>query len=165
MEIWQTIDEFPDYMVSNTGQIYSIRAGRNLVLSKTVQGDLKVQLYYDKVGYTRSVRVLVATAFVEPPVSRPVCDTVIVLDNNKNDVSMENLGWRPAWFAVKYALQFQSVYPEHYMARQVQNKVSGRVYSSVLECGITEGLLFKEVYLSCLMGKRVFPSSAEYSFL
>ena len=149
-EEWASVPYFPNYSISSFGNVFNHRTDRMMSPSRTLQGDLKVTLVNEKQRVTRSVRVLVAEAFVNPPdlgedEGYPVCDTVIVLDGNKENVMADNLAWRPNWFAFKYARQFTQEYPEVYYTRRVANVTRGVYYISILQAGVKEGVLFEDI--------------------
>lgn len=158
-------------MISNLGNVYNTATNQLMAMSSTIQGDYKVTLVNSDKRVTRSVRVLVAEAFVPKPYidggaeSQYLCDTVIVKDGVKHHVSADNLAWRPHWFAHKYARQFQSVYPDHFYNRKVRNIDKDVVYSSVLECGTKEGLLFDDIVRSCAAGDWVYPTGHCYEYV
>lgn len=158
------IPGFPEYQVSPTGDVLNLRTGKFMALSKTMQGDLKVTIVNEEERVTRSIRVLVAEAYVDPPESGTPSDTVIVLNNNKTDIRPDNLAWRPEWFAQRYARQFKASYPDYYYNRPILNEKTNVRYSSILECCMKEGLLFDDVSRSCKVGGRIFPSGASYQF-
>lgn len=167
---YRPIKDFPGYYVNPYGDIHSESSGGSLRHSKTLQGDSKVTLYKDGERVTRSVRVLVAEAFVDPPFSegaytRYPANRVIILNNDKDDIRAENLAWRPVWFAQKYVTQFRPVYPESYYTRSVIDLNANVVYGSILEAGVTNGHLFADIYHSILTGDTVFPRSARYDWV
>jgi len=137
--------------------------------SRTMQGDYKVTLVQYGVRLTRSIRVLVAEAFVDPPYFGPsdygvFCDTVIMLDNNKENTFAPNLAWRPSWFAWKYSRQFVEDQPESYYIKRVSNVDNSKGYPSIIDAAIKDGLLFEDVWKSATMGTAVYPTGAHYIF-
>jgi hypothetical protein len=171
IENWEPIPDHPDYLISDRGQVYNRRMERLMSLNKTMQGDLKVTLSDGGERSTRSVRVLVAEAFVEKPYymttfhKSAIPDTVIVLDGNQEHVSAYNLAWRPRWFANQYARQFKvDIYPPEYYDRAVQNIATGAIYSSVIRAAQTEGLLYHDVYRSACSRKAIYPDDKIFIF-
>jgi hypothetical protein len=169
VEQWKDIPEFPDYMVSDRGQVYSRRAENLLKMNKTLQGGLKVTLSVDGERYTRSVRVLVAQAFVDPPLgglefhASAVPDTVIILNGDQDNVCAYNLAWRPRWYANQYARQLKvEVHPLHYLNRPVQNAQTGQLYANVIEAGQREGLLYSDIYRSTRDGIEIWPGFTRF---
>lgn len=171
IEEWSPILDFPDYLISDHGRIHNSRTEKMMALNKTLQGDLKVTLSQDGYRETRSVRVLVATAFVAKPFSRvsfhksAIPDTVIVLDGDQSNVASYNLAWRPRWFANQYARQFKmSNYPPSYYNRPIQNLTTGALYHSVIQAAQTEGLLYHDVYRSASTGGSIYPGDMVFIF-
>ena len=171
IENWEPIPDFPDYLVSDRGQIHNSRTERMMALNKTVQGDLKVTLSQEGYRETRSVRVLVAEAFVPKPFSMisfhksAIPDTVIVLDGDQGNVSAYNLAWRPRWFANQYARQFKMRnYPDDYYNRPVQNLNTRDVYTNVIEAAQREGLLYHDVFRSASTGGTIYPGDLVFIF-
>lgn len=169
IEEWKPIEEFPDYRISSDGRVYNQRTDTTMSLNRTLQGDLKVSMTHDGYRGTRSVRVLVAEAFVHNP--HPTEDefsaaynTVIVLDGNKDHVWASNLAWRPAWFAIKYAMQFDGQYDKRFYTKFVRNNNTGQEYRNLFVCAMREGLLIEDVFHSILVGAHVFPSNCTYSW-
>ena len=162
-ELWAMIPEFPQYQVSSYGRIYNSRFGRMLRTSRTTEGHVKVNLVSDRdqKKHTRSVPKLVAEAFVEPPTPR--CDCVVLLDGDLFNVNAENLVWRPNWFAWKYARQVKTQQPDHYYNLPIINTVTGDKYDSIIETGMTEGLLFDDIWRSTYTGASIFPNTGIYA--
>lgn len=156
-ETWAQIPEFPAYSISSLGQIYSHKRETVIFPSKNNHGDIRIMLYNDYGRYTRSVSVLVGQAFVPKP--DMLCDTAVLLDGNKENVSAANVVWRPRWFAWKYARQLRSApYPRHYVNLSVMNLDTGREYPSVLSAGMAEGLLFEQIWRSTFSDAVCYPS-------
>lgn len=151
-ELWKPVEGFLSYQISSLGRVYSERRSRLLQPSRTLQGDLKVDLFGEEGRKTCSVRVLVAEAFVYNP--HPVetewsvaFDTVVVLNGLKEQVHASNLAWRPLWYAQMYARWFNSHhdYPSFYYARPVINITTNTAYQTIFECFTHEGLLLEDI--------------------
>lgn len=170
-EQWEHIQGFPEYLVSNVGRVYNCRTNSVMAESRTLQGDHKVTLSSQGQRVTRSVRVLVAEAFVPLPLSgsgfhqSAIPDTVIVLDNDQEHLASYNLAWRPRWFAHKYARQFKQELPLYYADKPVKNLTTDKLYSSIIGAGITEGLLFNDIFKSAQAGVKVYPIDAIFVFV
>lgn len=90
MEKWKEIDGYPNYLISNTGKVYT--KNRNKILSP------KIDRYgYYVVGLCKNNKVkhftihrLVATAFI-PLVDN--CNVVNHIDSNKQNNNVDNLEW------------------------------------------------------------------------
>ena len=161
-ELWATIKEFPNYEISNLGRIHNSKDGRMMNISRTVKGHNKITLAsdLDKQRYTRSVARLVAEAFVDKP--QPSCDTVVVLDGDLFNTVASNLVWRPRWFAWKYTHQLGGDIPLYYYNLPIINTNTGEVYKNIIECGISEGLLFNDIWRSTYSGNPIFPTQHIY---
>lgn len=75
-EIWKTIENYPDYQISNMGRVKSLnygRTGKERVLKQGIDkyGYFRVNLYKDKKRKHFSVHRLVATAFIPNPQNLP----------------------------------------------------------------------------------------------
>lgn len=155
-ERWVTIEEFPMYEISDQGRIYNSRTQRYMETSQTNHGHTKISLM-DPNGErrTRSVPLMVAAAFVEVP--NHMCDHLVVLNGDLLDVAASNLAWRPRWFAWKYTRQLKIPQPIHYHNLHVLNINTNVEYSSIVDAGMTEGLLFDNIWASTYRESEVFP--------
>jgi NUMOD4 motif-containing protein len=166
-ERWIDIPEFPDYEISDHGNVFSKRTNQPLVLSWNGRGTVKVNFSREGVLYTRSVRVLVAEAFV--PVesaddSHREDLEVVNIDGDQTNNHYENLVWRPHWFAWKYTHQFREGVPEEYHVGLL-NTQTGEVFDSVMAAGIADAVIWEYVYNSAITGRPVYPTGAVYEFV
>ena len=102
----KVIEEFPDYSISSDGQVVNNNTGRLLALTINQRGVCQVGLVKDGTQHKRSVALLVAKAFLDPP-ALEAFNTPIHLDGCKLNNRVDNLMWRPRWFAVRYQKQFE----------------------------------------------------------
>ena len=166
-ERWVDVPEFPDYEVSDHGNVFSKRSNQPMELSWNGRGTVKVNFSREGKLHTRSVRVLVAQAFV--PVesaddSRRDDLEVINIDGDQRNNHYTNLAWRPHWFAWKYTNQFHSDPPPEYHVGLL-NTQTGRVYDNVMSAGIDDAVIWEYVYNSAITGRPVYPTGAIYEFL
>lgn len=156
-EVWKVIDEFPDYQISNLGRVYNIRADHFMRTSVNNHGHVKISLkeQYQSIRHTRSVAGLVAEAFVDPP--NDLCDAVIILDGNFENLRASNLEWRPRWYAWKYTRQLKAWQPIYYRNLPVKNITTENLYNSIVEAGMREGLLFEDIWRSTYTRANIFP--------
>lgn len=154
-EVWAVIEEFPNYRISNHGNVINAKRGILMCTSVSNYGHAKISLSEGGSRHTRSIALLVAQAFVEAP--DILCDSVVVLNGNLDDVRASNLVWRPAWFAWQYARQLRCIPPHHYETLPVLNETTGQTYESIVDAGMTEGLLFSDIWMSTYTGKQVYP--------
>ena len=164
-EVWKTIPDFPNYEISNFGQIYNIKKDKMMRTSRTSFGHVKITLTseWDGQRYTRSVAQMVAEAFVEPP--NLLSDHVVVLDGNFSNLTAENLVWRPRWYAWLYTHQLKTQQPIHYRNLPVINLMTGDEYKSIVDAGMTEGLLFADIWRSTYTSAQIFPYGAIFEVL
>lgn len=163
-ERWRTILEFPKYEISNKGNVYNTKTRQMMRTSITNYGHTKITLTdYDGQRYTRSVAYLVAQAFIDPPTS--MASYLIVLDGNFQNVDASNLAWRPRGFAWEYTHQLKYPQPNHYYNLPVRNVVTGFEYDSITEAGVTEGLLFNDIWRSTYTGNELYPHGSIFEII
>jgi hypothetical protein len=161
-EVWKTIELFEDYAVSSLGRVRSYKSDRILAMNMTQYGLLQVGLMRRGQQFHRSVPLLVAKAFLTP-VAGPF-DTPINLDGDRRNNRVENLLWRPRWFAIKYNQQFRYPY-EHHIPTQIADLKTGEVSENSLECAKRYGLLESEVVFSILNRTYTWPTYQEFGLL
>lgn len=156
------IPGFPNYEVTSFGRVFNVRTGREMALSPTEIGVLTVGLVYDHVQYRRSVKVLVARAFV--PGESPKLNTPIQLDGNRNNLYANNIVWRPRWLAWEYARQFRDP-PVWFFNGPIVDVIDGAIYDSIIEAALMTGTLCKDINLSIVNKTRVFPTGEQYVYM
>lgn len=161
-ERWKRIKGFPNYSVSNTGLIRSEKTGRLLVLSENQFGVLYVGLMHNGVQRHRSVPLLVAKEFL--PTRRAAFDTPINLDGDRHNNNVNNLEWRPRWFAVKYNQQFKEPY-SYSIHEPIQDIRTGETSENSFECAKRYGLLEEDVVLSILNRTVTWPTYQEFQIV
>ncbi len=162
MEIqWATIPEFPNYMISNCGDVINKDSGRPIRATHNPQGALKVGLVSGSQQSTRSLKLLVARCFVEG--EDDIHDTPIQLDGIQDNVWFENLRWRPRWFALEYTKQLRDVSDNDLLGPIIDNH--GNIYMTVYEAGVVNGLLFRDIRKSIIMHETVFPTFQIFEFV
>lgn len=155
----QLIDGFPNYEISDLGRVYNTKTEREMSVTYTNHGHAKISLIdWEGVRHTRSVALLVAQAFVEPP--DLLCDSLIVLDGNFTNVKALNLAWRPIGYAWEYTHQLKKHLPLHYENLPLLNVVTGERYDSIREAGMAEGLLFHMIWRSTKIHCPVYPTES-----
>jgi hypothetical protein len=165
-ENWSEIEDFPDYSVSDEGFVRSNRTGRYLASGRTMQGAPVINLRLDGKVYNRSIKVLVAKAFVDG--RSEIFNTPINLNGDQTDNRASNLTWRPRWFATKYTKQFNMPTQAYVHSRRVEDITNGNKYKCIWDVGIKNGLLFVDVWYSCMSGpdhKPVFPTWQSFRFI
>lgn len=145
MERWATIEGFENYEVSDHGHIRRVDSDRILAQSVNQSGLYCIGLFRDGRQWHRSVPQLVARAFIKN--NKPAFDTPINLDGNRGNNHVDNLMWRPLWFAVKYNQQFRNPY-EYPIVYPIVDVKTGEMYRNSFDCAVRNGLLEKDVVLS-----------------
>lgn len=158
-ERWVPIDNFDEYSVSNHGRICSNKTGRFLSTYENQSGLVQVGLMYNGEQKHRSVPLLVAKAFIPQP-SGPF-DTPINLDGNRHNNHVDNLIWRPRWFAIKYNQQFKYPYTDSIEA-PLQDLKTGETTENSRECAKRYGLLERDLVLSLLNNTYVWPTYQQF---
>lgn len=155
-----SIEEFPDYEVSNLGHVFRVGTDHPMSISYTAHGHAKITLSDGRERKTRSVALLVAQAFVEPP--HPVCDHVMVLNGDHHDLRPENLVWRPRHFVWHYSRQFKVPTPLYCTTLSVEEVQTGRTWDNIVEASMACGLLMEDVWRSTYSGDPVFPLMTQF---
>ena len=87
-EIYIQIEEFPNYQVSNQGNVRNIKTGRILKQRLRKDGYKDVIIHLEGKKYNKTVHKLVANAFLENIENKKCVDHI---NNNKEDNNINNL--------------------------------------------------------------------------
>lgn len=101
MEIWKTITDYPNYQVSNYGNVKNIRFNRILKCTITPYGYKVCSLGKNKFYKPYFVHRLVASAFVDNPNNYPCVNHK---DENKLNNNSNNLEWCTQTYNHNYAI-------------------------------------------------------------
>jgi hypothetical protein len=156
------IPGFQNYFIYNNGTVINVNTGREMVLSPTMHGDLTVGLTKAGVQHRRSVKVLVAHAFVDGYTD--FFNTPIQLDGRMDNLNDWNIRWRPRWFAWKYARQLSDTHPGWFYNGPIFDTTHGIQYATIFEAAITNGNLCDDIRSSLLDDIRVFPTGEIYTY-
>lgn len=88
--MWRIIEDYPNYLVSNTGKIWSLRTDKELQKPLDQYGYERVTLHNENGQRATLVHRIVANAFIPNPENKK---TVNHIDCNKTNNSVENLEW------------------------------------------------------------------------
>lgn len=159
MVLWCPIRTFPRYSVSDHGQVRNDDTGRSLAMMRNQHGVVHVGLSRGKIQYKRSVSVLVAQTFLPPPPE--AFDTPINLDGDRGHNHIDNLIWRPRWFAVKYHRQFED---EEALGiwGPIEEIETGEQFKTSWDATTAYGLIHVHLKLAILNEKRVWPTQQLY---
>lgn len=114
--IWKDIENFPEYQVSDTGEVRSTKYlgqfkrknSEGLLSQRTDKAGYKyVNLYKNRHMYSAKVHRLVAKAFIPNPDNLP---QVNHKDENKSNNSKDNLEWCSASYNLTYNGQTKKVH-------------------------------------------------------
>jgi hypothetical protein len=158
-EVWTPVEGFENYSVSTYGRVRSNWSERILVTYQNQSGLVQVGLMLNGKQYHRSVPLLVAKAFIKQP-SGPF-DTPINLDGDRYNNHINNLVWRPRWFAIKFNKQFKEEY-ENSIQAKIEDIKTGEVTNGSLGCAMKYGLLEDEVVLAILNNTYVWPTYQKF---
>lgn len=158
MKEWRKIQSFTDYSVSNFGQVRNDETGRIMSLLVNQTGVVHVGLTKNRTLHKRSVSLLVAQAFLDREREEAFV-TPINLDGNRRNNHVENLAWRPRWFAVKYFRQFSGFAQK---TSPIEEARTHEVFLNPWEAVIKYGLLHADIILSLRHGRRVWPTGQRF---
>lgn len=158
-EEWVVIEGFPDYSVSSHGRVRTNRSERILRCNLNQYDLLQVGLMKDGVQRHRSVPLLVAKAFIPQPPGP--FDTPINKDGDRFNNHVDNLLWRPRWFAVRYNQQFR--YPQiDPILSPVIDLATSEISENSFECAKRYGLLESDIVLSIINRTYVWPTYQQF---
>lgn len=100
LEIWETIEDFPDYKVSNKGRVMRIKGYKLIKPFDNGRGYNCVHLYKNGKRYNKRIHRLVAEAFIE---GREEGYEVNHIDGNKKNNFVDNLEWCTRSENIKHA--------------------------------------------------------------
>lgn len=100
-EIWKTIIDYPQYEISNFGNIKSNYKNKLLKGQKDKDGYFQVNLYKDKIGKTHKVHRLVAKYFIDNAENKLQVNHI---DGNKQNNYYLNLEWCTTQENTKHAI-------------------------------------------------------------
>lgn len=154
-EEWVPLQDFPGYSVSPLGQVRNDSTGRILHTRLNQYGVPYVGLMRDWRQCIRSLPRLVAQTYIPQP--SEIFDTPINLDGDRTNCSVDNLMWRPRWYAVYYVNQFKDPYvnPIKAPVRLIETE---EVFPDSLSAACRYGLLEREVVLSVLNHTPTWPN-------
>jgi hypothetical protein len=160
MEDWCAIRSFETYSVSTLGRVRNEKLGRNMTLRVNNRGIVTVGLFKEGVQYKRAVNLLVANAFLPPPTSLAF-DAAINLDGERTNNHVDNLTWRPRWFARRYYYQFRPEAPRGFQV-PVEEVKSKETFDTSWEAAVKYGLLDREIFIATLNHTFVWPTYQQF---
>lgn len=162
--VWREVARFPNYEVSDAGEIRNAKYDRVLAPSKNQFGHLKVNLPVEGgKTKTRQVNHIVAEAFLREP-HRDDFISLIHLDGDKTNCAAANLEWRPRYFAIRYHLQFQTDMWKELHAPIIDTKTQ-RVYETIQLAAVEHGLVLSEILVAAHNRTFVWPTYQQFQLL
>jgi hypothetical protein len=162
METWREIEGFSGYSVSDFGRVRNDETDHILALMVNQRDIIFVGMSIDGFQYKRSVAILVARAFLPDPINRHF-NTPIHLDGDRWNNAVENLMWRPRWFAVAYMKQFRN--HQRGFVIPIQDKKSGEIFATSWDAATKYGLIDEEIRIATLNRTYVWPTYQEFIVL
>jgi hypothetical protein len=159
-ELWRKIPKFENYSVSNHGRIRNDVTDRIMALGENQFGVVKVGMMREGKQYDRSVSLLVAKAFLGEP-RFETFDSAINLDGDRHNNHVDNLVWRPRWFAAKYNRQFREPY-KFPIPNKIEDMDSGEISENSWHCATRYGLLEQDLVLSIFNRTYVWPTYQQF---
>lgn len=159
METWSELLAFPGYSVSDLGRVRNDRTGHILRIIVNQLGIAYVGLRKVTIDCKRAVAPLVAHAFL-PQHQHLTFDTPIHLDGDRLNIAVENLMWRPRWFAVKYHRQF---YLDRMGIQQsVYSVETGEEFDTSWHAATTFGLIDRDLTIAISRDEYIWPTYQKF---
>ena len=163
MEVWQKIDGFEDYLISNQGTVYSLKSKKVMSPHKMKTGYLRITFSKGNKKYSFYIHRLVASAFIPNPNNLP---QVNHRDENKANNSVSNLEWCDSSYNVNYGTAKLRT-AATLVAQDYGNKIlcheNGIVYPSFKKAAKELEISQSEIS-RMISGKRVVKSVKGYHF-
>lgn len=157
---WHPLEGFPGYSINPLGQVRNDATKRILAPRFNQFGVPYVGLMRNWQQCIRSLPLLVARTFLPKP--SPVFDTPVQLDGDRSNCRVDNIMWRPRWYAVKYNRQFDGEpYPFPIKAPVraiIDDEEEDPVFPNSLAAACAFGLLESEVVMSVLNRTPAVPT-------
>lgn len=159
---WYPVNGFPGYSVNPLGQVRRDSNGRILVPRYNQYGVPYVGLMREWQQCIRSLPRLVARTFLQPP--SEIFDTPIQIDGDPANCRVDNLMWRPRWYAILYKRQFDDRY-DNPIDVPVKARNERERFPNSLEAACRYGLLEREVVLSVLNRTPAWPTYQYFEYV
>lgn len=154
-EKWCRINEFPGYQISTFGNVRGYHPNHYLKWAYGRKGFPTVSLVLNGRNYTRSVPMLVARHWLPEPM-REDFNTPIHLDGDRTLCHVENLMWRPRWFAISYHKErIEDPFP--LWKRPIEIIETQEIFDQPRDCAMQHGVLEWGIFHSIYNDRPIFP--------
>ena len=128
--MWKEIKDFPNYSVSDKGEIKNNKRNKKLSIAYNQDGYAIVQLWKNNKGYMRRVHRLVLEAFL--PIEDSEKYEVNHKDCNIKNNSLDNLEWCTSKENIEYRLSLNHIHKKPVQVKYLTGEIE--IYSSITEC-------------------------------
>lgn len=154
-ELWEPIEGFPGYHINTFGTVIKETSITPLTWTLVQNGIPTVGLVRDGRFYRRAVPLLVAKTFLPSP-EREDFTTPIHLDANRCNCNVENLMWRPRWFAVAFHKE-RKLKPFPKWKAPLEIIETEEIFQNPFTCSLQYGVLEWDIYHSIFNKRPIFP--------
>lgn len=162
MSEWEEVPGFPLYVINRDGQVRRRDREYPVMVHQNQQEVAYVSLMTEAEQFHRGLARLVLKTFV--PQKLDAFDTPINLDGDRMNCCVDNLMWRPRWFAIQYHLQFKHRF-EDPIEQPIIDVDSGRHFQSSWDACTKLGLLEKDLVASIDNFTVVWPTYQRFQVI
>lgn len=153
---WIEFEKYPGYFINKEGLIRN-NSGRIMKRGLLQNGAPAVSLYVDGSYIRRQVSTFMSETWMDPR-PYPHFDTPIHLDGDRNNCHVDNLVWRPRWFAIQYHKECsEPKFPDWDGSFRLVE--TDEVFHNPLECSKRHGFLQGDILLSLANDRPLFPGA------
>jgi hypothetical protein len=149
------LTEFTNYSINQYGDILNIYDHKMAYMS-IQNGIPKVWLVKNGKQYCRSIPLLVAKTWLERSKWNHF-DTPIQLDGDRTNCCVDNLMWRPRWFAIRYHQERKKCTPNCRRQWALESPETGEVFRTYCECATRYGFLERDIKYRVNTPQPMFP--------
>lgn len=138
------INGFPNYLISNTGQVFSKNTNSFLQPQLSNRGYLQVGLFNNGKRQVKSIHRLVAEAFLPNPLQ---LEEINHIDENKTNNMVDNLEWINHIDNLKYGAR--PIKHAHAVGKTVLNIETNQQYYSIMEAARQTNIPKSSISVAC----------------
>ena len=162
MTDWRAIPGFPLYVINEEGQVRRKDREHPVRVHLNQQNVAYVSLMRGDEQFHRGLARLVLKTFV--PQKLDAFDTPINLDGDRMNCHVDNLMWRPRWFAIQYHHQFKVRF-EDPIEQPIIDVDTGRHFQGSWDACTKLGLLEKDLVASIDNLTVVWPTYQRFQLI